>query len=153
MTKMQGPGTILRGLRRRSRRGFTLIEVMVSATVLGVVAVGVAPLMSGLNSTLHDAASAQQATRLGQQLVERIQAMPIANVEGLCNRYPPPATNGSGSIKQDPISGESYQQSCSASTLDGGKVMTISLKWTSSEGANAGGAFGRVKTFKIYRSQ
>ncbi len=68
------PGT---GFRKKTRRGFTLVESMIASVVLAAAVVGIASL---LTASAHQAMSHEEtamATALGRQLLEEIAAKPM----------------------------------------------------------------------------
>ena len=73
----------LRQPRRRpgiaARRGFTLAEALLAATVLAIVsATAILPFLAG-NQQVNEAAKLEQAAALGQALMEEILARPFAD--------------------------------------------------------------------------
>jgi len=70
-----------RNERRRGERGFTLLEVLVSGFLVGLIALAVAPMML---LALQTSAAAQESTELtatGSQQMEVLRALPFADVQ------------------------------------------------------------------------
>lgn len=132
--------------RRILERGFTLPEVLVSAVLLGTLAVGVAPLSTNLTRTVRDAGDNGDAQRMLLQALEQLrmsahgeltsagaafQCVPGAwdpNVKK-CVR---PATATEGKTICDPVTQKTYRRSCTLCPVsDGmrGTVVQLTLKW------------------------
>ncbi len=52
-------------------------EIMISTMVLGITAVGTAPLLKGLNSTTNEAGDHAKAARMAQQIVEQLSSTAV----------------------------------------------------------------------------
>ena len=78
-----------------SRRGFTLLEMMVATTIMGVAVVG---LLSGISGSVHNAARLRDYDRVAQLARERMNELLAdynfpRNVE-LSNQFDPVVTGG-----------------------------------------------------------
>ena len=67
---------------RHTRRGFTIAEALLAATILSIVsATALLPFAAGLHQSV-EAARLEQAVALGQAMMEEILARPFADPDG-----------------------------------------------------------------------
>jgi len=82
-------------VKRRRQRGFTLLEVLVAAVIMGIAVAG---LMSGLSTSVHNAARLSQydrATLLARQKMdELLVATEIRRGQPLQGAFDPSLTGG-----------------------------------------------------------
>jgi len=71
----------------RSRQGMSLVELMVSLVLIGVGLVGVMCMYSQAATTNEYAKHASAATIAAQGILERVQALPYADVEVSADPY------------------------------------------------------------------
>ena len=136
----------------RCRSGFTIIEVLVAAGILGVLVVA---LYSGMTSTTFSIRLARENLRATEIMLEKTECLRLYSWDQLTNSayvptnftayyYDSGATNGVGT-------GITYNGSFFLSTLpladrtysNDLRVLTMNLAWTS-------GGVGRSRTLKTY---
>jgi Tfp pilus assembly protein PilV len=116
----------------KGERGFGFVEVMISLVLVMVAAAaGAAMLISTVHATQF-AAGAQTATRLGQEVIDRVGAENYAVVGGtgsictssLGSTYAAHSTGSAGSMTT------SYTRICTVQTLTADvKLVTVVVKW------------------------
>lgn len=75
--------------RRPASRGFTIIEVLVAASILVVALLGIASVLPTANMTLHRAGQISKAVALAQHMLETIKNDPfidLVNYHGVDTR-------------------------------------------------------------------
>jgi len=132
--------------RRRRSSGFLLIEVLISLLLLTVAGAGALALLGTVVTSTQFSGQAQTATRLGQDLLDRVMQEPFATI-GLagsaCVATEPEDITANGlrlSIAQaGPGNMVPYQRSCSVITIGTGvgtglKVIRVRVRFQDGTG-------------------
>lgn len=86
---MTSRGASPSGTQRRGEAGFTLLEVMVAALVMGIAVVG---LLSAISTSLNNASRLSdydQASLLARRQMEQLLSMPLAPGQAYGGTFPP----------------------------------------------------------------
>ena len=130
-----------RGFRRRGRAGgFTLLEVMLAASLLAVAVLGVAAAQIGALKLSRESSLRAQAMFLAEQQIEAFQSMSATNLVAVIDEvtYPDDSTN-----PIDPIPGDgdptTFNRSWDISVDDPETdviTITVNVVWTNSLGVS-----------------
>jgi type IV pilus modification protein PilV len=152
---------------RPQEQGFGMIEVLVSLLLMVIAAVGGLALLASTLYANQFAANAQTASRLGQEIIDRMVAEPFATVgtAGTCatncsNCEAATGCTWSTPLGMAPVYANSTNQPgpgarvpftrncCIQPLLNGIKIMNVRVSWTDTQIVEADGT-ARVRSVRV----